>query len=153
MSALHQATATGAEQMMLAFDAARRRDETFPPRALAFLRDFARQRSTPFSAEDVTDAAAEVGIHAGEQRGWGAIFQRAARAGIIKRSSKLFPRRYGHGSPTLGWERAECRPAIRENAAVTRENASVTLTALQKTPCSETEAGACGQPFPPCGGA
>ncbi len=31
--------------------------------------------------------------------------ERAARAGIIKRSSKLFPRRYGHGSPTLGWER------------------------------------------------
>ncbi len=104
MQTLPEAHAAGAEQMMLALDASAARDATFPSRALAFLREFARWRTQPFSAEDVTDAAAEAGIHAGEQRAWGAIFQRAARAGVIRRSSALFPRRYGHGTESRGWE-------------------------------------------------
>lgn len=106
MNSIPQTIAAGAEQMLLALDAAERRDETFPRRAYAFLVEFARRRDGPFSGEDVTDAAADAGIHAGEQRAWGAVFQRAARAGVIRRSSATFARRYGHGSPTLGWERS-----------------------------------------------
>ena len=100
-----QAQQIGAAQMALAFEAAQRRDETFGARAYAFLCAFARNRYGPFTGEDVTDAAAEAGIHAGEQRAWGSVFQRAARDGVIRRSSALFRRRFGHGSPTLGWER------------------------------------------------
>lgn len=99
-----QAIDAGRTQMALCFDAAQRRDETFGDRAFAFLCEYADRKDVPFSGEDVTDAAAEAGIHAGEQRAWGSVFQRAARAGIIRRSSKLFRRRHGHGSPTLGWE-------------------------------------------------
>lgn len=106
MNALPQSIAAGAEQMVLALEAAERRDETFPRRAYAFLVEFARRRTGPFSGEDVTDAAADAGIHAGEQRAWGAIFQRAARNGVIRRSSKLFKRRYGHGAEAPGWERS-----------------------------------------------
>ncbi len=105
MQTAQQAIDAGRAQMQLAFDAALRRDETFGDRAYAFLCDYARRQLAPFSGEDVTDAAAEAGIHAGEQRAWGAVFQRAARAGAIRRSSVTFVRRHGHGSPTLGWER------------------------------------------------
>ena len=100
-----QAHLEGFAQMALCFDAAQRRDETFGSRAYVFLCAFARNRYGPFSGEDVTDAAAEAGIHTAERRAWGAIFQRAARARVIRRSSALFRRRFGHGSPTLGWER------------------------------------------------
>ena len=106
MNTLPQAIIAGAEQMMLALDAAERRDETFPRRAYAFLVEFARRRTGPFSGEDVTDAAAEAGIHPGELRAWGAVFQRAARNGVIRRSSMLFKRRYGHGAAAPGWERS-----------------------------------------------
>ncbi|MDE2103904.1 MAG: hypothetical protein KGL39_42100 [Patescibacteria group bacterium] len=106
MNSTQQAIAAGAEQMLLALDAAERRDETFPRRAYAFLVEFARRRDGPFSGEDVTDAAAEEGVTTADARAWGAIFQRAARNGVIRRSSTLFKRRYGHGSAAPGWERS-----------------------------------------------
>lgn len=59
-----------------------------------------------FSAETVVDEAAEVFIKAPDSRAWGGVFQRAARAGIIRRSSVVFQRRKGHGTAALGWERA-----------------------------------------------
>ena len=100
-----QAIDAGRAQMALCFDAAQRRDETFGDRAFAFLCEYASRKDVPFSGEDVTDAATEAGIVAHDARAWGAVFQRAARAGVIRRSSVAFARRYGHGSPTLGWER------------------------------------------------
>ena len=105
MQTAQQATEAGRAQMQLAFDAALRRDETFGDRAYAFLCDYARRQLAPFSGEDVTDAAAKAGIRSAEQRALGSVFQSAARAGVIRRSSVAFARRYGHGSPTLGWER------------------------------------------------
>lgn len=106
MNSAQQAIAAGAEQMLLALDAAERRDETFPRRAYSFLVEFARRRDGPFSGEDVTDAAAEEGVATADARAWGAIFQRAARNGVIRRSATLFKRRYGHGSAAPGWERS-----------------------------------------------
>jgi hypothetical protein len=105
MNTLPQAIVAGAEQMVLALEAAERRDDTFPRRAYVFLVEFARRRTGPFSGEDVTDAAAEAGIHPGELRAWGAVFQRAARNGVIRQSNVSFRRRNGHGTRALGWER------------------------------------------------
>lgn len=81
-----------------------------PPRsfdedALGFLIKFAKKAKGPFSAEQVTLAAAARGIAPRDLRAWGSIFTLAAKEGRIRRSQTAFPRAMGNGTLTLGWER------------------------------------------------
>lgn len=76
--------------------------------AYAYLVEWVRtvaKTGVPFSAEDLTDAATRKGIRAHDARAWGGVFQRAARRGVIRRSSATFARRNGHGAPIFGWEK------------------------------------------------
>ena len=98
-SALEQ----GARGMALAGD---RAGVTFKDEAFEFLRRYAATTDRPFSSEEVTDLAAACGLSTWDARAWGGVFQRAARAGLIKRSSETYRRRYGHGVVSLKWVRA-----------------------------------------------
>lgn len=95
----------GIAQMALCFDAQERRAPGWGDAAYAFLVRWAAQQRLPFSAEDFTIAAREAGIGAADARAFGAVFRRAQRDGVIRRSDVSFRRRFGHGTPTLGWER------------------------------------------------
>ena len=77
----------------------------FRQRADEFIRNFARFAETPFSSEEVVARARAYGLIAREERAWGAAFQRAARAGVIRRSTETYRRARGHGSLGLKWER------------------------------------------------
>lgn len=79
---------------------------TFAVEAFAFLTRFVETAERPFSSEEVTGLAATCGLMAPDARAWGAVFQRAARAGVIKRSRETYQRRYGHGSVGVKRERA-----------------------------------------------
>ena len=105
MSALHQAVATGAEQMMLAFDAEQQRDDTFGERAMRYLRWYIAFQNGPFSAEAVSIGAALVGIEPKDGRAWGQVFRTAQREGLIRRSNTMIRRALGHGSYGPAWER------------------------------------------------
>ena len=74
--------------------------------AFFFLDRFAKTSSRPFSSEEVTELAATKGLVAPDARAWGGVFQRAARAGAIRRSTVTYRRRFGHGSVGVMWERA-----------------------------------------------
>ncbi len=71
-----------------------------------FIRRFAAQAARPFSSEDLVATANACGFSIREERAWGAAFQRAARAGVIRRSSETYRRAKGNGSVGLKWERA-----------------------------------------------
>ncbi len=79
----------------------------FGAKAYAYLASWVYWRGVgeAFSAEDVVEQARELGVTAPDGRAWGAIFSKAARAGLIRRSSVVFKRKRGHGCATLGWER------------------------------------------------
>lgn len=78
---------------------------SFSAEALFFLERFAKTAERPFSSEEVTELAATKGLVAPDARAWGGVFQRAARRGLIQRSSEMYRRRYGHGSLSPKWER------------------------------------------------
>ena len=76
----------------------------FDQDALGFLISFARKhKGQPFSAEQVTLAAMDLGIAPPDLRAWGSIFTQAARDGHIRRSDVLFSRSLGNGSLSPGW--------------------------------------------------
>jgi len=79
----------------------------FAEQADRFVANFARFAELPFSSEEVTDLAAACGLSTWDARAWGGVFQRAARAGVIKRSGEMYRRRYGNGSIGVKWERAQ----------------------------------------------
>lgn len=84
--------------------AAMRAGPEFTAAADDFLRAFAARADRPFSSEEVVASAAASGLACEEQRAWGWVFMRAARAGIIRRSDQVFRRRFGHGSFGVLWE-------------------------------------------------
>lgn len=77
----------------------------FSARADEFLRTCIqqRQRGDLINPETVTEAAESVGIVPHDGRAWGARWQAAKRAGLIRRSNVPYPRRRGHGTPGLFW--------------------------------------------------
>lgn len=88
------------------FQSAKKREKTpsFERDALGYLIRYARRmKGRPFSAEDVTLAAAESGLSPIDLRQWGVIFQQAAKDGHIRRSEVLFRRAMGNGSLAPGW--------------------------------------------------
>lgn len=78
----------------------------FAEQADRFVANFARFAELPFSSEEVVARARHYGLAPRDERAWGAAFQRAARAGIIKRSSETYRRTKGRGTIALKWERA-----------------------------------------------
>lgn len=107
-TASREALAAGLGQMQLCLQAADRRDPQWSQLAYLYLQTWLRDVATPgvpFNPEDFTDAAEGAGLAPHDSRAFGAIFSRAAREGLIRRSTTLFRRRKGHGSPTMGWER------------------------------------------------
>lgn len=76
----------------------------FEADALGFLIAYAkRSKGQPFSAEDVTLAAAASGIAPVDLRHWGTVFVQAARDGHIRRSDVLYRRAMGNGTLAPGW--------------------------------------------------
>lgn len=63
----------------------------------------------PWTAEDCTEWAQGLGgvpaPH--DERAWGSIFTRAARAGVIVRSDLFYKRRKGHGTEARKWLTAQ----------------------------------------------
>jgi hypothetical protein len=88
---------TRSAQIQRASNNAAELDDTFNPAARAFLRQFAHEQRM-FTAEDVTRAAALVGLVAPCHGPWGSIFRDAARSGVIRRIDYL-PRRNSNPAP------------------------------------------------------
>lgn len=99
------ARAAGQAGMQQAAAHAERVTPGFAAAAELFLRDYARTAVGPFAAEDVTDAARAAGLVPPANVAWGPVFRRVAEAGVIRRSTVVYWRRYGHGAPSLCWER------------------------------------------------
>lgn len=87
--------------------AGERAGATFAQEAFTFLERFAKTTARPFASEEVTELAATCGLVAPDARAWGGVFQRAARAGLIRRSAEMYRRKYGNGTWAPKWER--CR--------------------------------------------
>lgn len=76
----------------------------FETDAMGFLIAYARRSvGQPFSAEDVTLAAADSGLSPMDLRAWGTVFAQASRDGFIRRSDVLFKRAMGNGTLAPGW--------------------------------------------------
>lgn len=78
----------------------------FSELALEMLRHYAETRADPFTSEEVTEWASSAGVNPPDRRAWGGVFLRAARLGVIRRSTQTYRRRLGHGSLGVMWERA-----------------------------------------------
>jgi hypothetical protein len=73
----------------------------FAEAAYAFLLHYI-SRHSEFPGEDLVLAAREAGIEPHDDRAWGPVFKRAARADLIRRIGYV-PRKRGHGSPGPKW--------------------------------------------------
>lgn len=93
----------GAAGMAMAAQHAGAVEPGFSERAYRFLCWYARLDGAPFSSEAVTELARETGIEPPDGRAWGAVFVRAAKAGVIKRSTETYQRARGHGSLGVKW--------------------------------------------------
>ena len=90
------------EGMARALDAAERRDDMWPDIAYSFLVRYAWSHEQ-FISEECTAEAERLGYGSpADPRAWGAIFQRAARDGIIRRNGYGTSHRR-HLSPTPLW--------------------------------------------------
>lgn len=99
---IEDAIAAGQAGMQLAEDAM---PVWWKDEADRFIRRFAANASAPFSSEELVATANACGLSIREERAWGAAFQRAARAGVIRRSSETYLRTKGNGSLGVKWER------------------------------------------------
>lgn len=104
---MHQLTiadaiAAGQRGMHQAEDAA---GYGFSDEAERFIRRYAEASARPFSSEAVVAAARACGLIPPDDRAWGGAFQRAARAGVIRRSSETYRRTRGHGTIGVKWEK------------------------------------------------
>lgn len=89
--------------MRQAIEHAERLDDTFPARADAFIREYARTHFE-FTSEQVTAAAERAGVKPlSDGRAWGAPIKRAASVGVMVATDKTAPRLKGHGSPAVVW--------------------------------------------------
>lgn len=100
---IEEATAAGHRGMAHAEDGA---GIGFAEQDDRFIANFARFAESPFSSEEVVARARHYGLAPRDERAWGAAFQRAARAGAIKRSTETYRRTKGRGTIALKWERA-----------------------------------------------
>lgn len=69
-----------------------------------FISRFAATSTRAFSSEELVETAKACGLVPPDDRAWGGAFQRAARAGVIRRSTETYRRTRGHGAIGLKWE-------------------------------------------------
>lgn len=76
--------------------------------AYLYLEKYARERAL-FSSEEVTVWASGEGLpKPTDLRSWGAVYLRAQRSGVIKRSEKTYHRAFGHATIGHYWESLTC---------------------------------------------
>lgn len=74
--------------------------------AYLFLQKYAREHAEPFTALDVRTAASAWGLSdPPTPKAFGGVFQRASRAGVIRKIGYA-PHAERHASPTVLWSRA-----------------------------------------------
>lgn len=100
---IDDAIAAGERGMQLAQAGA---GEWFAEQAQSFIRRFASGARRPFSAEELVETARASGLVTRDERAWGPAFMRAARSGVIRRSSVTYRRTKGHGTLGVMWESA-----------------------------------------------
>ncbi len=98
---IDEAIAAGARGMQQAQAGA---GEWFSEQAFRFVQWYSATAAGPFPAEAVVEMARLHGLVTLEERAWGPVFMRAARASIIRRSSVTYRRAKGHGSLGVMWE-------------------------------------------------
>jgi hypothetical protein len=100
---LTEAREAANEGMQRALDAAERRDDEWPERALSFVHRYALTHDY-FTVEEMTAEADRLGYGSpADQRAWGSIVRRAAIRGFIRNTHTTRPRVKGHGSPGIIW--------------------------------------------------
>lgn len=104
---MHAAIVMGETGMQRAAERAEREVPGFGDLSYAYLVAWLHWRSVgeAFSAEAVTEDARRDGVQFADGRAWGSAFSRAAREGLIRRSTVLFRRARGHGTQAPGWVR------------------------------------------------
>lgn len=71
--------------------------------ALAFMRQFCRTHASFFPWE-VGEAFDRMGyVQPTDPRAWGQVYRKAAKEGLIKRSTETAQHPYRHATMTLGW--------------------------------------------------
>lgn len=98
---IDDAIAAGQRGMAQAEDAS---GHWFADEADRFISRFVASAPRAFSAEELVETARTCGLIPSDDRAWGGAFQRAARAGVIRRSSEVYRRTRGHGSLAFKWE-------------------------------------------------
>jgi hypothetical protein len=92
------------EGIARSLDAAERRDEEWPERALGFIHRYALSHAE-FTVEEMTAEAGRLGYGSpADDRAWGSIVRRAAIRGFIRNTHTTRPRVKGHGSPGPVWQ-------------------------------------------------
>lgn len=100
---LTEAREAANEGMQRALDAAERRDDEWPERALSFVYRYALAHDY-FTVEEMTAEADRLGYGSpADQRAWGSIVRRAAIRGFIRNTHTTRPRVKGHGAPGPLW--------------------------------------------------
>ena len=111
MTQLDLAITQGKNKMEACLEKTRQTEQSWPERAYAALVAYVNVRKgfkpyLPFSGEQAVEfVLRQPGIEAPhDRRSFGALFQQAARKGLIRRSDTMFQRKHGHGTKSPGWE-------------------------------------------------
>lgn len=100
-TAAHASRDAGMQQ---AIQHAERVDDGWPDRAYQFIWLFARWNEF-FTVEELTAEARRLGYGSPtDDRAWGSIIRKAARADVIRRTGMTKPRLKGHASPGPVWQ-------------------------------------------------
>ncbi|MFZ6813560.1 hypothetical protein ACO0K3_03765 [Undibacterium sp. Rencai35W] len=93
----------------LAFDHAERVTPGWGVRAYDALVDVVKQKTEPFTIEQIREAIAKSGVEPPpDQRAYGAIVMRAKREKVIAKTGDFAPARSSHGSPKPLWVTIQC---------------------------------------------
>jgi hypothetical protein len=103
---LFAAVAKGRELAGVCLENTRKEVADWPEQAYEALRQcVVYWRSQKFTSESLVEYCYRNGLEKPhDDRAWGAIFQKAARAGLIRKSTDTYQRSKGHGSPAFYWE-------------------------------------------------
>jgi hypothetical protein len=90
------------EGMARAIDHAESDEPGWSDRALAFLSSYAALHGE-FTAFMVVGAAELQGFSHAHAKGWGSVFRKAAREGVIRKTGRTMPHPGRHGCPADVW--------------------------------------------------
>jgi hypothetical protein len=98
----------GRDGMKRALDHANRVDPSWEAHAWRYMRAYVRDHAE-FKAEDARAWAYAHGMDAPpDDRAWGGIVQRAAKAGLIRKTGRHGPSKSSHASPVILWQSTIC---------------------------------------------